>query len=105
MEGTIACVAAGWPTTFCDNTTDKSSSGPAACLRGRFCWVLGFSTSLSALSIAVASFRTRGRRLSSGGSGSFMKHLFANIIQQFTRDPTVPQIIYYVAVTGCHTCL
>src|SRR5664280_1580139 len=100
MYGTITRVAAGWPTTFRDKTADRSSCGPSGCLRGRLCWLLGFSTLLSALSIAVASFLTRGRGRSPGRSGSFMKNLFAHASQQFTRQQAVPQNISNVAVTG-----
>src|ERR1035437_1034202 len=103
MEGTITCVAAGWPTTFCDNTADRSSSGPTGCLRGRLCWLLGFSTLLSALSIAVANFLTRGRGRSPRRSGSFMKNLCAHIIQQFTGNRADTQNISNVAVTEIHT--
>ena len=66
-------VAAGWPTTFCDKTPVKSSTGSVDGFFDRFCEFFGFSTPPSALIIAAADVFTRLRRLSSGRFGSFIK--------------------------------
>src|SRR5437660_12142857 len=72
----MTCVAAGWPTTFCDRTAVKSSAGSVAGFLDRFCEFLGLSTPPSDLIIAAAVFLTRVRRLGSERSGSFMVWFF-----------------------------
>src|ERR1043165_590465 len=101
-------VAAGCPTTFCDKTAVRSAAGSADCFFARFPPLVGFSFStppLSDLIIAAECVRTLDLRRSSGGLGSFIQGLFADLIQQFTSSRKARQNICCKPVTASHALL
>src|ERR1035437_2135484 len=66
-------VALGCPTTRCDKTVVRSSTGSAACFLARLWELRGFSIPLSDLIIAGEVDLPRLRRRSWGGSDSFIE--------------------------------